>query len=268
MIVDGKKIAGEMYARMRKEISSLPPLSIDLFVTGDDLVTNKFIGIKKKIAGELGILVREVAISARTTTEEFGTLIRESAADGVIVQLPLGKHIDTEAVCAAIPSGKDLDVLSPRAQEAFLSGDEKILPPVAGAIAIILDTFRISLAGKKAVVIGSGKLVGAPAAILLENRGADVSVAGRDTADIGALTRDADIIVLGAGEPGLLHPDMVREGAVILDAGTSEAGGKLAGDALPSCAEKASLFTPVPGGVGPLAIAMLFKNLLALKQSS
>ncbi len=268
MIVDGKKIAGEMYARMRKEIASLPPLSIDLFVTGDDLVTNKFIGIKKKIAGELGVLVREVRIPPGTTTEAFEKLVRESAADGVIVQLPLAKHIDAEAVCAAIPSGKDLDALSPGAQRAFLSGDEKILPPVAGALAIILDMYRVSLAGKKGVVVGSGKLVGAPAAILLRNRGADVSVAGRDTADIKALTLDADIIVLGAGEPGLLTPDMVREGVVILDAGTSEAGGKLAGDASPSCAEKASLFTPVPGGIGPLAIAMLFKNLLALRRNS
>lgn len=116
--------------------------------------------------------------------------------------------------------------------------------------------------GKKATVVGSGRLVGAPAARLLRELGAEVQVLEKgDSLDV---LKDADIIVLGAGEPGLVKPEHLKEGVVLIDAGTSESNGKVAGDADPACAEKAALFTPVPGGVGPIAVAMIFKNLFAL----
>jgi methylenetetrahydrofolate dehydrogenase (NADP+)/methenyltetrahydrofolate cyclohydrolase len=127
----------------------------------------------------------------------------------------------------------------------------------------VLRTHDISCVRKRVTVVGQGRLVGKPAAALFEKRGAVVvRVAKGD--DIGAATRDADIIVLGAGEPGLLKPEMIKDGVVILDAGTSESRGAVVGDADPACADKASLFTPVPGGIGPIAVVEIFANLFEL----
>jgi methylenetetrahydrofolate dehydrogenase (NADP+)/methenyltetrahydrofolate cyclohydrolase len=137
------------------------------------------------------------------------------------------------------------------------------LPPVAGAIVEIFVRNGVSASGKKAVVVGAGKLVGTPAAQLLRDLGAHVTVVTHTRGSLEEL-KDADIVVLGAGEPGLVKPEMLKQGVVLIDAGTSESSGKLAGDADPACAHVASVFTPVPGGVGPIAVAMIFKNLLTL----
>jgi methylenetetrahydrofolate dehydrogenase (NADP+)/methenyltetrahydrofolate cyclohydrolase len=134
---------------------------------------------------------------------------------------------------------------------------------VAEAISEILVRVNFSAAGKKAVVVGAGRLVGAPAIELLKDIGAHVSVITHTEGSLDEL-KDADIVVLGAGEPGLVKPEMLKEGVVLIDAGTSESAGKLAGDASPECAEVASVFTPVPGGIGPIAVAMIFKNLFTL----
>jgi methylenetetrahydrofolate dehydrogenase (NADP+)/methenyltetrahydrofolate cyclohydrolase len=136
---------------------------------------------------------------------------------------------------------------------------------VAGAVAEVLERHHVDVTGKKTVVVGAGKLVGKPVASMLAEMGAEVSVVTSTEGSLEEL-KTADIVVLGAGSPGFVKPDMLKEGVVLIDAGTSESNGKLAGDADPSCAEVASVFTPVPGGIGPLAVAMIFKNLLALTQ--
>jgi methylenetetrahydrofolate dehydrogenase (NADP+)/methenyltetrahydrofolate cyclohydrolase len=156
-------------------------------------------------------------------------------------------------------------VLSKAAYAEFEKGHWPAIPPVPAALAYILKESGVDVRGKHIVSLGRGRLVGRPAAILFQHLGATVELLGRD-ADIAAHTRDADIIILGAGVPGVLKPDMVKEGVAIVDAGTSELGGKVVGDADPAVAEKASIFTPVPGGVGPVAIAEIYKNLFALKR--
>jgi methylenetetrahydrofolate dehydrogenase (NADP+)/methenyltetrahydrofolate cyclohydrolase len=166
-------------------------------------------------------------------------------------------------VLAAIPTSHDVDALNPTTPF-----DERIVhAPVAMAVIEVLQRAHVDPVGKRVVVAGAGRLVGAPSAALLKDRGADVTVMSLSSGSLEAL-KQADIIVLGMGQPHSVVPDMIKDGVVIIDAGTSNAptGGSasLAGDADPRCAEKASVFTPVPGGVGPVAIAMIFRNLLRL----
>ncbi|MDZ4226464.1 MAG: bifunctional 5,10-methylenetetrahydrofolate dehydrogenase/5,10-methenyltetrahydrofolate cyclohydrolase, partial [Patescibacteria group bacterium] len=175
--------------------------------------------------------------------------------DGIIVQLP---HPNADELIAKLPPEKDVDAVGlPPA------GGALVHTPVAEAISEIFVRSGVAAAGKKAVVVGKGRLVGKPAAELLQSLGAHVTVLTQTSGSLEEL-QDADIVVLGAGSPGLIGPDMIKEGVVLIDAGTSEAGGKLVGDAQPGCAHVASVFTPVPGGVGPIAVAMIFKNLLTL----
>ena len=178
------------------------------------------------------------------------------------MQLALPEHIDTKAILDAVPVEKDIDVLSSKSRERFEKGELDITPPVVGAIKEIVEREQVEFGGKNVVVVGKGSLVGGPAALWFKNKGANVTVVDQDTNNITEVTQNADIIVSGAGVPGLITPDMIKEGMVLLDAGTSEQGGKLKGDADPACAEKASIFTPVPGGIGPITIATLLQNLV------
>ena len=239
MNVDGKKLAEEVLSSLG---DALRGKTLGVVAAEGDAATDSFLKIKSRIAERLGVLVKR--FPPARAHEAF-------ACDGVIIQLPIP---NAEELIEALPPEKDVDGLK----------NASVRPPVAGAIAEILSRTNVSVAGKRAVVVGAGKLVGAPAAVLMRELGAEVSVLteGESLASL----KDADIVVLGAGSPGLVKPEHIKEGAVLIDAGTSEAGGKLAGDADPACAVKASVFTPVPGGVGPIAVAMIFKNLLELTE--
>ncbi len=187
--------------------------------------------------------------------------------DAILVQLPLPSNIDMKAVCDSIPIEKDADVLSTAAREKFEKGDaDALLPPVAGAIREIFAFGKVEVTGKKAVVIGDGWLVGKPAATWLAQQGAEVEVVNSKTVDLAAALRAADIIVSGAGDAHIIKPEMLKDGVVLIDAGTSESSGVLAGDADPACAAKCPVFTPVPGGVGPIAVACLFDNAVTLAE--
>ena len=192
-----------------------------------------------------------------------------SEADAVIVQLPLPVGVDTKSVCDAIPISKDTDVLSSAARAQFEMMDLRnpsFLPPVVGAVAEIFKKYAVDPKGKRAVVIGAGWLVGDPCAKWLAQQGAKVEVVTVESGDLTASLRDADIIISGAGSPHLIKPDMLKQGVVLIDAGTSESDGTIAGDADPSCADKCSLFTPVPGGIGPVSVAKLFENAIMLAE--
>lgn len=252
MIVDGKAIAERVYANLK--ISR--PLALGILAADSNPVIDSFVRIKEKAASRLGVKLIREALPSSTTSEAIAALISLAAkTDGVIVQLPLPSGIDVEDVLAAIPLEKDVDGISPH---------PKVQTPVTGAIAEILMHELVPTRGKRAVVVGSGRLVGRPAAEFLKESGADVTVLEKGDS-LEALS-DADIIVLGAGEPGLVKPQHIKDGVVLIDAGTSESEGKVIGDADPSCAQKAAVFTPVPGGVGPIAVAMIFKNLYSLAQ--
>ncbi len=266
MIVDGKKIRDEIKAELKKEVGFLalrPQLA--LVQVGTDPASTKFVSMKRAFAEEIGVACIFRQLPEATTTEELQREISVLNADprvnGIVVQLPLPAHIDTDAVIEAIHPGKDPDSL-----RTFSEEERGVPPPVAGAVEEILDRNGITPEGLQAVVIGYGRLVGKPVAQWLVDRGAHLHVVDEHTEARrrDALLGNADIIVSGAGVPGLLKPEMVKQGVILIDAGTSETGGKLVGDIDPRCAEKAALYTPVPGGVGPITVAIIFKNLLLL----
>ena len=251
---------GETLAEKIAGLSRVPILRV--FVLSKDKATEQFINIKKRAGESVGAMVEVIDMPETTTTDELIDMIRTAVeqADGIIVQLPLPSSVDTERVLAALPASHDVDGIGGGASS-------ELLPPVVAAFQHILEENNISISGKKVVVLGHGRLVGKPAAQWFEREGADVTVCDKSTPDMCAAMIDADIVVLGAGAPHFVKPDMIKEGAIILDAGTSEAGGKVVGDADPACEAKTSLFTPVPGGIGPLAVMMIFKNLYSLASS-
>ena len=256
MVIDGKAIAEDVYLSLRAS----RPLALGIIVGGSNPVIDSFVRIKEKAAQRLNVSLARRELASDATTEDAIAAVVSLAGevDGIIVQLPLPSRIEIDPVLAAIPPQKDVD---------GISAAPIVRPPVAEAVAEILVHHGVDVKGKHAVVIGSGRLVGMPSAALLASLRADVHVL--TIGDSLAPLLEADIIVSGAGEPGLIKPEHIRDGVVLIDAGTSdsptgEGGRKIAGDADPACAAKASLFTPVPGGVGPIAVAMIFKNLFAL----
>lgn len=252
MLVNGKALAQDREESIRMLIGDRK-LSIGIYALQASAVTASFVRIKKRVADRLGISILE--------TDSFD---EACSCDGVIVQLPLPKIIDTDTIRNAIPLKKDIDCLSDRAFQEFEKGSFPP-PPVPRAMREILAHHDVSVSGKQVVVVGQGRLVGLPAATMFRQMGASVSVVRRGE-PVAEKTETADIVVLGAGEPNLLTPSMIKEGVIILDAGTSEASGVVVGDADPRCEGKASLMTPVPGGIGPIAVVEIFANLLALKQ--
>jgi len=255
MIVDGRMIATEVRARAkaRAQMLARQPKVVAL-VASDTPATRSYLAMKAKRAEDAGCMFETRALGASFAD-----------ADAAIVQLPVPAGVNQKEVCDAIPVSKDADVLSNPAREKFEKGDaDALLPPVVGAIRKILEFENVEIAGKKAVVIGDGWLVGKPVATWLAQQGAKVKVITLESGDLTAALRAADIIVSGAGSPHLIKPEMLTQGVVLIDAGTSESGGAIVGDADPSCAPKCSVFTPVPGGVGPLAVACLFENAVTL----
>ncbi len=252
---------GEVLAEKISGLLRAPILRV--FVLSKDKATEQFINIKKRAGESVGAVIEIVDLPETTTTDELVSMISTAVeeSDGIIVQLPLPQGIDVEKILAALPASHDVDGIG---VEASRGSSDQLLPPVVAAFEHILQENSVTISNKKVVVVGHGRLVGRPAALWFEREGARVTVCDKNTADLSAELKDADIIVLGAGAPHLVKPEMIKEGAVILDAGTSEAGGKVVGDADPDCEAKAALFTPVPGGIGPLAVMMIFKNLASL----
>ena len=257
MRVDGKRIAKDIYARLPKKRAVL-----GIVVASHTPVIESFVRIKSRAAERIGVELRRIDLLARPATEDAVAAIEGLApeVDGVIVQLPLPDPLDTERVLAAIPPYLDVDGINPTVSDEA----KAVRSPVARALEEILTECRVEVQGKRATVVGSGRLVGEPCAALLREMGALVTVLNRG--DSLASLRDAQIVVLGAGEPGLVKPRMLKEGVALIDAGASESEGKVAGDADPACEAVSSVFTPVPGGVGPVAVAMIFKNLFDLME--
>lgn len=261
MIVDGKAIVARIYNETQNIVSHMdvrPHLTI--FTCAPNFETQKYLTLKRKTAHEIGIEVDVIEFPSDISTHDAILAIAHARkeTDGIVVQLPLPSHIDTDAVQRAIPKNYDVDA------SWYDGSSDMILPPVVGAIGEIAKTYDVLWKDKKVVVVGNGRLVGKPSAVWVAKQGALVSMVTREGGNLADETKNADIIILGAGSPGILTKDMVKVGAVIFDAGTSEEGGKLVGDADAGCAEVASLFTPVPGGIGPLTIAKLFENVIIL----
>lgn len=269
MIFDGRTFAQKRLAVLQDVRTGYGALSLGIVVGAHDPVIESYVRIKEKTARALDIRLERYEVGSSHTTEEIVSIVERAALshDGIIIQLPLGFDHDTRSIINAVPLSHDVDVISEAASNAFQNGSHGIMPPVASAINEILDAYDIAVSDKRVVVVGKGKLVGAPAATLFRQRGASVVVLDKHDHLMNE-TVEADILVLGAGSPGVLTKEMVKPGVVVFDAGTSESDGAIVGDADPAVAERASFFTPVPGGIGPVAVVEIFANLLTLKAST
>lgn len=272
MIVDGRAIAGDIKRKLKKEVAGrheAPKLFI--FSVGENPVSARFMKVKERFAEAIGVPVEQ-----RGFPETFETLyligeitkISKSKNCGIVVQLPLPDSTDTTKVLDAIPARLDPDMLSTHSQRMYKNGRIPIVPPVVGAIKEILARNSVFLNKKNVLIVGRGRLVGAPAEVWFGRHGGEVTVIDERVSDLASFTTQADIIVSGAGAAGIITPDIVKAGVVLFDAGTSESNGRIVGDIDPSCAQKADVFTPVPGGIGPITVAKLFENLLALTRET
>lgn len=269
MTVDGKKLTEGIKILLREKVLMLEKkIRLAIIKIGSDAVAEKFLERKKKFAGDIGISTRvydfSESISTTNLRKEVSNIVHIEENTGVIVQLPLPKSIKTDYILDVLYPQKDPDILSSKSLGLFTTGRSKILPPVVGAVNHIFSVHGIELMTKSVVVVGAGRLVGKPISTWLINQNVTVTVLNEYTLDYKRFMLNADIIISGAGKPNLINSYMVKDGVVAIDCGTSEAEGRLVGDINPEVAKKASLFTPVPGGVGPLTVAMLFSNLVEL----
>ena len=268
MIYDGRKAARDIQDNLHLRITKLtnkPSLAV-ISVSSHPSVAS-FIKIKRKFGESLGVEVSEFNFEESTTQDELlqkiHEILKHKHYTGAIIQLPLPLSLDTQTVIHSIPVDLDVDVLSSAAWDAFVEAGRTI-PPVAGAVAHILRDTVSELKNKKVVLVGYGKLVGLPVTTWLIHQGVLPQVVDINTEESTRrkLYNEADIVITGTGSPRNLIPEYFKNNIVLIDAGTSEQSGAVVGDCDPRCADTALVFTPVPGGVGPLTVAYLFKNLI------
>lgn len=267
MRVDGKQLQRGIAEDLKGMLDSTDTsLRLDLVYVGNDPVIETFMRLKKSFGEKIGVSVVMHTFAESTDEKKIKaaveTISSSPAVNGVVIQLPLPPHIDADMLMDGIPENKDVDLLSQSAYAKFKAGNSSILPPVVGAVAEIFSAYNVELSGKEIAVVGRGELVGDPMTVWLENNGVSPNVFEKGD-DLAAL-RTADIIISGAGDPHIITPEHIKTGVVIIDAGTAQADGGIKGDVDPACEEKASLYSPVPGGVGPLTVAMVFKNMIVL----
>jgi len=273
IIIDGTKIAQDIRRSVREETLAftektgvVPGLAVVL--AGDDPASKVYVGRKAKACAEAGFLSREYKLPADVGEAELLALIRDLNNDpqihGILVQLPLPKHIATDKIIAAIDPSKDVDGFHPANVGRLVTGSPLFVPCTPRGIMELIARTGISLSGKDAVVIGRSNIVGKPMAFLLLAQNATVTMCHSKTRDLPAAARRADVLIAAIGKPRMITADMVKEGAAVIDVGVNRLeNGKLAGDvAFDEVAPKTSAITPVPGGVGPMTIAMLMKNTL------
>ncbi len=270
-ILDGKKIAAEIRASVKgetlllKERGIVPGLAVVL--VGDNPASKVYVGQKEKGCLEAGFASFLHRLPGGTSQKDLLDLIGKLNADplvhGILVQLPLPDQIDEEKVIAAIKPEKDVDGFSPVNMGRLVAGMSAIEPCTPKGIMRLLEASRIELAGKEAVVIGRSNIVGKPVALMLLARSATVTVCHSRTRDLAEHTKRADILVAAVGRPRFVTADMVKDGVVVIDVGINRLEEGLVGDVdFEGVSEKASWITPVPGGVGPMTIAMLLENTL------
>ena len=272
IFLDGKKLSEKILDELKIEISGIKKqLRLAVVVVGENVIVRKFIEQKKKTATAVGIDIRIYPFVEKITTDELrqkiADIVHEKKNTGVIIQLPLPEHLNPQYILNSVTPEKDVDVLSARSLGNFVVGRNKILPPVVGAIKEFFEEYKIDYKNKYIVVVGAGNLVGRPVALWLLQEKATFSVLRSSTPNPAEFLRKADIIISGVGKSKFITGDMVKEGVVIIDAGTSESEGQMVGDVdCVSISGKAFYITPVPGGIGPLTVAMLFRNLVTISR--
>jgi methylenetetrahydrofolate dehydrogenase (NADP+) / methenyltetrahydrofolate cyclohydrolase len=266
-ILSGEKLAKSIILKLKKEKKQGVLLAV--IQVGENAVSAKYIAEKEKVAKELKVGFQRIQfplkISQAKLEQEIKKIGEDTRVSGMIVQLPLPNSLNTQRVLDSIPKEKDVDVLSSSSFSDFALGTLPILPPTVGAIGVLLKESKVKIEGARVAVVGAGKLVGLPAALWLAQQGASISLIQKETKNASKIVSKADIVISGVGKTGLITGTMIKKGAVVIDAGTSVEGGSTKGDVdFESVSKKASFLTPVPGGVGPLTVACLFRNLYIL----
>jgi methylenetetrahydrofolate dehydrogenase (NADP+) / methenyltetrahydrofolate cyclohydrolase len=272
-LIDGKAVAAAVRGRVaaevpvfREETGRAPALAT--VIVGEDPASQIYVASKHKACAEVGMESVHHELPTETSEDELlelvGQLDRDDGVDGILVQLPLPPQIDPDAVVAAIDPGKDVDGLTPTSAGLLAHGVPGLVPCTPAGVMELLRHEGVELEGAEAVVVGRSKLVGVPVARLLLSANATVTVCHSRTRDLAAVCRRADVLVAAVGAPRLLGADAVKPGAVVIDVGVNRTEDGLCGDVdFEPAAEVAAAITPVPGGVGPMTIAMLLANTLA-----
>ena len=268
-VIDGKALAAKCKARIKLQAEGLarrPGLAV--IIVGNNQASRTYVNHKEKDCAECGIYSEEYALLEDADPRDLFALIEvlngRADIDGILVQLPLPPQFDEKQVIEAIAPGKDVDCFHPYNVGRLVAGEPGFRPCTPAGVMEMLDEYGIDPAGKHCVVVGRSNIVGKPQAVLLLQRDATVTICHSKTPDLGAVTRQADILVSAVGRRGLITADMVKEGAVVIDVAMNRNDeGKLCGDVCyAEVAEKASYITPVPGGVGPMTRVMLLENTL------
>jgi methylenetetrahydrofolate dehydrogenase (NADP+)/methenyltetrahydrofolate cyclohydrolase len=266
MILDGQKVAQVVYEKLKKELkwlASTPKLAVIL--VGENPASESYVKIKEETAKAIGIdfeLFKFPSdIDENDVISRTELLNNDAEVSGILVQLPLPAHFDEYRVLQSISPKKDVDGLHALNLGKMFMGEEALYPATPLAIMEILDFYEIPIEGRHAVVVGKSNIVGKPTADMLLNRNATVTVCHAKTIDLQFYCKRADILISAVGEPGLIRADMVKDGAVVIDVGVNKVDNHLVGDVdYKEAKKRASAITPVPGGVGPVTVVMLMKN--------
>jgi methylenetetrahydrofolate dehydrogenase (NADP+) / methenyltetrahydrofolate cyclohydrolase len=262
--MDGKALAERIRGEIAQEVRELGEIGLATVLVGDDPASDIYIRLKHKAAAEVGIHAKDIRLASQTTEDELlgqvATLNTDESIDGLLVQLPLPDHIDEARVIRAIDPVKDVDGLHPLNFGQLVLGRPAHVGATPVGVMRLLEEYDVPLEGAHAVVVGRSDIVGKPAALLLMHANATVTVCHSRTRDLGSITREADVLVVAVGRTAVIGPDDVREGATVIDVGMNRGDEGVVGDVDPGAAERAGLITPVPGGVGPMTIAMLLAS--------
>jgi methylenetetrahydrofolate dehydrogenase (NADP+)/methenyltetrahydrofolate cyclohydrolase len=265
-LIDGKALGAKVREEVAASVAELGHVGLATILVGDDPASHIYIDLKQKAAAQAGMEARDLKLPSETSEEELLATIAEVNADdgidGLLVQLPLPDHIDENRAIEAIAPEKDVDGIHPVNAGRLYLGRPALVPGPPRGIMRMLDEYEIPLEGARAVVVGRSAIVGKPMAHLLLQRNATVTVCHSRTQDLERHTLDADVLVAAVGRTHLVSADMVKAGATVIDVGMNREEGsrKVLGDVDPGAMERAAYMTPVPGGVGPMTIAMVLQN--------
>ena len=268
-LIDGTAIAKQILDELKTQVEEsgmVPKLAVIL--VGDNPASKSYMKSKEAACSHVGIRYEKYLLPELTSQKELLDLIKElnkSDVNAILLQVPLPKGIDEDAMLEAIDPMKDADGFHPVNMGKLLVGNEFIAPCTPAGIIELLKRTNVEISGKHAVVVGRSNIVGKPIAAMLLNRDATVTICHSRTKNLAKITREADILIAAVGKPRFITAEMVKEGAVVIDVGINRIGETLVGDVdFEKVKEKASAITPVPGGVGPMTVALLMKNTLSL----
>ncbi|MCH7492842.1 bifunctional 5,10-methylenetetrahydrofolate dehydrogenase/5,10-methenyltetrahydrofolate cyclohydrolase [Patescibacteria group bacterium] len=266
--IDGNKIAAAIRQQLKSKVSNLPNKpGLAIILVGDNSASHTYVQLKESAADEIGINFKKYLFPSTASqadiTDKINQLNNDSSINGILVQLPLPKGFNEDAVIASIKPVKDVDGFHPDNIKALISGRSGIIPGLAAGIVELIVSTKETLSGKTAMIFANNPIFSDPLEYLLDRRGVKAVTCHADAEDCWHLTKEADIVVVAVGRPKFINGDMIKKGAIVIDVGFNHVDGRVIGDVdVESVQDKASWLTPVPGGVGPMTVAMLLSNVI------